>query len=117
MSAAGHHPTDREDWYAIRLRGHLDQRWSEWLDGLQISHAADGTTLLADAGVGVPVDQPGAGEVEDVLLERAYPDQLGVERAQQLRVGGVPVLVGGDDLDPRGRGRERAVLGHGSPPR
>jgi hypothetical protein len=46
VSTAGHHPTEREDWYAIRLRGHLDQRWSEWLDGLQISHAADGTTLL-----------------------------------------------------------------------
>lgn len=36
----------QETWYEIRLRGRLDQRWVEWLGGLQISHADDGSTLL-----------------------------------------------------------------------
>ncbi len=32
--------------YQIRLQGHLDQRWSAWLDGLAVTHERDGTTLL-----------------------------------------------------------------------
>jgi hypothetical protein len=34
------------DWYEIRIQGRLDDRWSAWLDGLDVSHAADGTTVL-----------------------------------------------------------------------
>jgi len=33
--------------YAIRIRGHLDQRWADWFDGLSLTHNSDGTTLLA----------------------------------------------------------------------
>ena len=33
--------------YAIRVKGHLEQRWAEWLAGLTITPASDGTTLLA----------------------------------------------------------------------
>jgi hypothetical protein len=32
--------------YEIRLTGHLDARWSEWLDGMSLTHADDGTTVL-----------------------------------------------------------------------
>lgn len=32
--------------YELRLRGHLDGRWSSWFDGLAITHEADGTTTL-----------------------------------------------------------------------
>lgn len=32
--------------YAIRVKGHLDQRWSAWFDGLAISYDTDETTLL-----------------------------------------------------------------------
>ena len=32
--------------YEIRVQGHLDQHWSEWFDGLTISHESDGSTLL-----------------------------------------------------------------------
>ncbi len=31
--------------YEIRVQGHLDQRWSEWFDGLTISYDADNTVL------------------------------------------------------------------------
>ena len=33
--------------YTIRIKGHLDHGWSEWLDHLTISHEEDGTTVLA----------------------------------------------------------------------
>lgn len=32
--------------YALRVRGHLDPRWSDYLAGLQIVHEADGNTTL-----------------------------------------------------------------------
>jgi hypothetical protein len=32
--------------YEIRVRGHLPQHWSEWLDGLTITHAPNGETIL-----------------------------------------------------------------------
>jgi hypothetical protein len=35
--------------YAIRIKGHLDQRWMEWFDGLSFTHDSDGTTLLRGA--------------------------------------------------------------------
>ncbi len=39
--------------YEIRLKGHLDARWAERFDGMRLSHASDGTTIL----VGTVVDQ------------------------------------------------------------
>ena len=32
--------------YEIRLRGHLDPRWATWFDGLSLTTADDGTTVL-----------------------------------------------------------------------
>ena len=31
---------------SIRIKGHLDLSWQEWLEGLQIKHERDGTSLL-----------------------------------------------------------------------
>ncbi len=31
----------------IRVKGRIDERWSEWLDGLAISHTAQDETVLA----------------------------------------------------------------------
>ena len=33
-------------WYELRLHGHLDPRWSAWLDGLDVARQGDGTTLV-----------------------------------------------------------------------
>ena len=33
--------------YEIRLEGHLADRWSAWFDGLALTCASDGTTLIA----------------------------------------------------------------------
>ncbi len=32
--------------FAIRVKGHLDARWSAWFDGLTITTKNDGTTLI-----------------------------------------------------------------------
>ena len=32
---------------SIRIKGHLDPGWQEWLEGLQIVHEADGTSRLS----------------------------------------------------------------------
>ncbi|MDX6371792.1 MAG: hypothetical protein QOD98_780 [Nocardioidaceae bacterium] len=37
---------DAADWYEIQLRGRLDQRWASWFDGMTVSTAADGTTVI-----------------------------------------------------------------------
>jgi hypothetical protein len=34
-------------YYEIRVKGHLDLSWSDWFDGLTISHEANGETVLA----------------------------------------------------------------------
>ena len=33
--------------YEIRIKGHLDKRWADWFEGLTITLAEDGKTLLA----------------------------------------------------------------------
>ncbi len=37
----------------IRVKGKIDQHWSEWLDGLEITHESDDQSLL----IGQVVDQ------------------------------------------------------------
>ena len=43
------HDRDGGDWYEIRVQGRLDDRWAGWFDGLHLSRADDGTTLLRGA--------------------------------------------------------------------
>lgn len=35
------------EYYEIKVKGNLDQRWSEWFAGLTLTYQADDTTLLA----------------------------------------------------------------------
>jgi hypothetical protein len=39
--------------YEIRLGGHLEPRWAAWFDGMTLTHADDGSTVLT----GPVVDQ------------------------------------------------------------
>jgi hypothetical protein len=32
--------------YEIRVKGHLAQDWSEWLEGMRITHTSEGETVL-----------------------------------------------------------------------
>lgn len=34
------------DWYEIRIQGRLDDRWSTWLDNLELFRTDDGITVL-----------------------------------------------------------------------
>ena len=39
--------------YTIKIKGHLDIKWADWFDGMQIIHENDGTTTL----MGTVIDQ------------------------------------------------------------
>ena len=41
--------------YEIRVKGHLDQRWSAWFDGMTITNEANGDAIIC----GPLVDQAG----------------------------------------------------------
>ena len=32
--------------FKIRIKGHMDKKWADWFDGLQITHEKDGTSTL-----------------------------------------------------------------------
>jgi len=49
-SAKDHHEPEL---YEIRIKGHLDDRWADWFEGLTITLADNGDTLLT----GPVVDQ------------------------------------------------------------
>jgi hypothetical protein len=66
--------------YEIRVKGHLDLRWSEWFDGLEITNLENGEAALS----GDIVDQ---AALHGVLT--------------RVRDLGVP-LVGVKKLDPLG---------------
>jgi hypothetical protein len=44
---------DNQGVYRIRVKGHLERKWSDWFDGLTITPQADDETLL----VGPVADQ------------------------------------------------------------
>ena len=80
-----HHETGR---YEIRVKGHLDTRWATWFAGLSLTHASDGTTLLA----GPVVDQAALHgvlrKVRDlglplVSVTRVEPDQPDLPTIEQ----------------------------------
>lgn len=37
---------DESEWYAIRLKGHLDKQWTAWFEGLNLTLEDNGDTLL-----------------------------------------------------------------------
>jgi hypothetical protein len=66
--------------YEIRIRGHLDARWTAWFDGLRLTNESDGTTIIS-------------GKVAD---QAALHGLL-----QKVRDVGLPLLsVTQVDLDP-----------------
>jgi hypothetical protein len=32
--------------YVIRIKGHIDQRWSSWFDGMSVTNEENGDTVL-----------------------------------------------------------------------
>jgi hypothetical protein len=69
--------------YEIRVKGHLDSRWSPWFDGMVLTPDSDGTTLIH----GHVVDQAALHgllqRIRDtglplVSVTQVQPDQPGV---------------------------------------
>jgi hypothetical protein len=61
--------SDHGYWYAIRVQGHLDDKWSEWLDGMTITHEEGGESRLD----GVIVDQPALHGLLNKLRDLCLP--------------------------------------------
>lgn len=72
------------DWYEIRLKGHLDTRWTAWFEGLRLTHASDGTTILC----GPVVDQAALygwlRKVRDLGLPLVSVIQVNPDQANEL---------------------------------
>ena len=82
-------PTVREmsdDWYQIRIQGHLDQRWASWFDGLELSHDGDGTTLLQ----GHVADQAALHGLLTRVRDMGLPLVSVTRRGDPPRPGGSP---------------------------
>ena len=66
--------------YEIRVKGHLDERWSEWFDGLQITTLENGEAMLS----GEIVDQAALhgllNKVRDLNLPLIALSSRGPER-------------------------------------
>jgi hypothetical protein len=69
MSDVPTHPARSAGRYEIRVAGHLDTRWAAWFDGLSLTRASDGTTVLA----GVIVDQSALHGVLRKLADIGLP--------------------------------------------
>ena len=37
---------NQNPWFEIRLKGHLDDQWADWFEGMTITLEEDGNTLL-----------------------------------------------------------------------
>ncbi|HEX6386106.1 MAG TPA: hypothetical protein VF177_15655 [Anaerolineae bacterium] len=70
--------------YQIRIAGLLDPSWSDWFDGLDINHTADGATILTGSlpdqaalhGVLIKIRDLGL-TLLSVSTETAGPDDYG----------------------------------------
>ena len=68
------------NWYEIRIQGHLEQHWSEWFDGLDITYDVDDNTVLR----GPLLDETALHGVLIKVRDMALP-LLAVNRIEALR--------------------------------
>jgi len=99
--------------YEIRVKEHLDERWSDWFDGLEITNLENGETVLS----GEIVDQAALhgvlAKVRDLNLALVAVSRVDRERKTQLsdrhrtdQVGFTEVI----GLDPRRPSRRSSNL-------
>jgi hypothetical protein len=66
--------------YKIRVKGHLDERWSDWFDGLEITNLENGEAML----YGDIVDQAALhgvlNKVRDLNLALVAVSSVGPQR-------------------------------------
>jgi hypothetical protein len=80
---AGHH--DNPGRYEIRLKGHLDSRWTAWFDGLTLTRDSDGTTIIH----GLVADQAALHGLLQKVRDLGLP-LVSVTQVQPGQPGGPP---------------------------
>jgi hypothetical protein len=60
---------DPDEVHEIRIQGHLDEHWTDWLAGLTMAHETDGTTTLT----GPLADQAALHGVLNKIRDLALP--------------------------------------------
>ena len=70
-------PAENATTYTILIEGVLDAAWSEWFDGMAISHGPDGTTAIS----GEVVDQAALHRVIRKLRDLGTP-LVSVQRSE-----------------------------------
>jgi hypothetical protein len=78
--------------YEIRLKGHLDDKWADWFDGLSITRADNGETLLR----GPVVDQAALHGVLKQVRDLGLP-LLSVIQVKRKQANGPDGNTGTDD--------------------
>jgi len=68
---------DEQAIYQIRVKGNLDQKWSDWFDGCSITPQADGVTLLT----GLVADQAALHGLLAKIRDLGLP-LLSIERGE-----------------------------------
>ena len=68
--------------YEIRIKGHLDDRWADWFEGLSFTLVRDGTTLLD----GPLTDQAALHGVLNRIRDLGLPI-ISVQRVRPARKG------------------------------
>ncbi len=68
--------------YEIRIKGHLDDRWADWFEGLTFTHESDGTTILD----GPLTDQAALHGVLNRIRDLGLPI-ISVQRVRPARKG------------------------------
>jgi hypothetical protein len=81
-SAADHPEPGR---YEIRVKGHLDDRWADWFDGLTIAREDDGNTRLTGAVVDQAALHGLLGKVRDLGLPLIAVTQVDPQPASEPR--------------------------------
>ncbi|MBK8984737.1 MAG: hypothetical protein IPM39_01430 [Chloroflexi bacterium] len=65
--------------YQIRVRGHLDDRWFRWFEGLTISLTPDGETLITGKALDNAALHALLNRIRDLDLELLSVQQMGAE--------------------------------------
>ncbi len=55
--------------YQIRVRGHLDDRWFRWFDGLTLDFTPDGETVISATGLDQAALHALLNRIRDLGLE------------------------------------------------
>lgn len=93
--SATHPSADYDDearTYEIRLKGHLDDKWADWFDGLSITREDNGETLLR----GPVVDQAALHGVLKQVRDLGLP-LLSVIQVERKQANGPDGNTGTDD--------------------